>query len=100
MEVDTSEQILNWVVVRLDDIKSLLEEFFCEGPTIFEDDSIILHPSYRKETQIFSCSMLELKGIELLLKRNWKIKKKNANPSDVIDIHRETGEDISHTMDD
>lgn len=47
MEVDTSEQIPNWVAIRLAKSKVLVEELAHESVVVFQDDSITLnHASY------------------------------------------------------
>lgn len=51
MEIDISEWIPNWVVIRLAENKTLDEELAREGPISFEDELVTLHcSSYQKDS--------------------------------------------------
>ena len=101
MEIDTSKQILGQEAIWLAERKALAEELARKGPISIKDDSVTLHhASYQKYTRKLLLQRINIKGKQVIEKRGSKIDIKNANPSDVMELHRETGETLSHTMDD
>ena len=69
MEIDVFEEILDWDAMRLEESRSLVEELPCEGPIVFEDESITLHhASYEKEYINISLQCVNVKGKHLVEK--------------------------------
>jgi hypothetical protein len=63
MEVDTSEQILDWASIQLAKSKALVEELDHEGPIVFKDDFVTLHRrSYQKDTEEILLQCDRIKG--------------------------------------
>jgi hypothetical protein len=101
MEIDTFKQIPDWVAIRLAKRKSLAEELDCEGHISFEDDSITLHgSSYQKYTRKLPLQCVCVKGNYVIEKWGLEIEIKNKNPSDVMELHRETVGDLVLTVND
>jgi hypothetical protein len=71
-----------------------------EGPISFYDDSFTLHhANYQRDTRNILLKCVNIKGNQVTYMWGSKINIKNANPSYVMEIHRETSEALSHTMD-
>jgi len=101
MEVDISKQIPNWATMQLVESQALVEELAREGLVVFEDDTITLHhASYQKDSRKLSLQHVSFKGKHITKKWRLEIERKNANPSDVMELHRATSEALEHTMDD
>lgn len=101
MEIDTSEHILNWAAIHLVESKSFAEKMAHEGPIYFQDDSITMHHSnYQKDTRKLLLQRIYGKGKQVTKKWGSKIEIKNENPSDAMELHRETDEALAHTVDD
>lgn len=77
------------------------EELACEGPMIFEDESITLHHSnYEKESKKLSLKCISVKGKHVVRMWGLEIEIKNDNPKVVMELHWETSEALAHTVDD
>ena len=101
MEVDISEQILDWEKIQLAESRALEEELACEGYFVFEDESVTLHrASYQKDSRKLSLQRVSVKGKQVVEKWGLEIEIKNANPNDIMKLHQETNEALAHTMDD
>lgn len=73
----------------------------CEGLFILEDESDTLHhASYQKYSRKLLLQRVSVKGKWVIEKWGSKNEIKNANPSDVMELHRQTGESLAHIVDD
>jgi hypothetical protein len=88
METDMSDKILNWVEMRLEESRVLVEELDHEGPIVFKDESIALnHATYQKDLWKLSLQHVNVKGKQVIEKWGSKIEIKNVNPSDAMELH-------------
>lgn len=69
MDIDISDQILDWDIMKLDEIKALAEELAREGPVLFEDELVTLrHASYQKDLRNLSFQCVIIKGKHVIEK--------------------------------
>ena len=101
MEFSMSEKILYWDEMKLPESRALEEELAHEGPIVFEDESVTLHhANYQKDSRNISLQHASIKGKQVIEKSGSEIEIKNANPSDIMALHREICKALAHTMDD
>lgn len=99
MEVDISEKILDWDCMWLTESKALAEGLAQEGLVSFEDALVTLnHAIYKKDSRNISLQCINVKGNHAIEKWGSKIKIRNSNPSDVMELHWETKKYLTHIV--
>ena len=71
-----------------------------EGPVSFEDELVTLYYlSYQKDLRNILLQRVNVKGKHAIEKWGLEIEIKNANPSDIMEIHLEIDEALEHIVD-
>jgi hypothetical protein len=99
MEVDNDNQVPEWVVVQIVESQQLVEELACEGPTIFEEQSLTLHNTkYNKEARKVQIEKIHVKNKKVTEKWNSEVDVSGVGPSGILKLHLTTGDALSHSI--
>jgi hypothetical protein len=98
MEVDDVDQVPNRGSIQMVQVTLIVEELSHDGPTIFEEDSVLHHDKYDQEVKKLQIGRVNSKDEKVIGKWSYDIKVKGLIPSRVIRFHESTSDALDHSI--